>query len=147
MTTRAAQHQHTSRRPAAVAAAGFAGIAGFEIALALGAPLGRAAFGGAHADLSTGLRIAAAFSACLWLVAALVVLRRGGYDWSPIPARAAWYGTWVLVGLQALGALMNLASRSNWERFIWTPISLTMVALCIIVTRGPTSVSESRKAP
>lgn len=54
---------------AAVAAAGFAGIAGFEVALALGAPLGRAAWGGTHVYLPTGLRIASGAAALIWALA------------------------------------------------------------------------------
>ena len=58
-------------RAAAAAAVGFIAIAGFEIALALGAPLGRAAWGGAHVYLTEGLRIASVFSAVFWVLAAL----------------------------------------------------------------------------
>jgi hypothetical protein len=72
--------QRAARSPAgAAAAAGFIGLAGFELALALGAPLGRAAMGGAHTYLPAGLRIVAGFATLFWPLAALVVLRRGGY--------------------------------------------------------------------
>jgi hypothetical protein len=53
----------TSRgvRKAAVAAAiGFVGIAVFQIALAARVPLGHAAWGGAHAHLSTAQRLGSA---------------------------------------------------------------------------------------
>ena len=42
-------------KAAVAAAAGFTGFAVFELALALGAPLGRAAMGGAHTYLPAGL--------------------------------------------------------------------------------------------
>jgi hypothetical protein len=72
--------QRPARSPAgAAAAAGFIGLAGFELALALGAPLGRAAMGGTHTYLPAGLRIVAGFATLLWPLAALVVLHRGGY--------------------------------------------------------------------
>jgi hypothetical protein len=131
-------------RAAAVAATGFIGVAGFEAALALGAPLGRAAFGGGAANLSTGFRITAAFAVGLWVLAALVILSRAGYTWSPIPFHVSRYGTWVLIVLQTLGTLMNLASRSNWERFIWAPISLVMAVLCFVVARGGTPHTRER---
>jgi hypothetical protein len=54
---------------AVIAAVGFMGIAAFQAALALGAPLGRAAWGGAHMRLPTGLRIASALATVFWVLA------------------------------------------------------------------------------
>jgi len=68
---------HTS----AVAAAGLTGIAVFQMALAFGAPLGRAAWGGTQTELPTRLRFSSAASAVFLSVGALIVLGRGGY-WS-----------------------------------------------------------------
>jgi hypothetical protein len=126
------------RRTAAVAAVAFIGIAGFEAALALGAPLGNAAWGGANAHLAMGLRIASAGSMAVWVLAALVVLGRAGYRVSRIPYRVCHTGTWVLVGYLALGTLMNLASPSNWERFLQAPIALAVAVLCLLVARSAT---------
>jgi hypothetical protein len=59
--------QRLSRPRSAVAAAvGIAGLAGFELALALGAPLGRAATGGTHTYLPAGLRIASGLLTIFW---------------------------------------------------------------------------------
>jgi hypothetical protein len=135
------------RRAAAAAAAGFIGIAGFEAALALGAPLGNAAWGGANAHLSPGLRIASGVTVAVWLLAALVVLGRTGYQVSKIPFRVCRYGTWVLFGYMIVGTLTNLASRSNWERFLQAPIALVVAVLCLLVARGATpSPRDSRQA-
>jgi hypothetical protein len=123
-------------RVAVAAAAGFAGIAGFEVALALGAPLGRAAWGGTHVYLPTGLQIASGAAAIIWALAALVVLRRGGFRISVVPLGVARAGTWVLAGLLMAGALMNAASSSNWERFLQAPIALGLAVLCLAVVRG-----------
>jgi len=88
--------QRLSRPPAAVAAAvGSAGLAGFELALALGAPLGRAAMGGAHSYLPAGLRIASGALTVIWALAALLVLRRAGYRVPVFSARVARIGTWA----------------------------------------------------
>ena len=82
--------QRLSRPPAAVAAAvGSAGLAGFELALALGAPLGRAAMGGAHSYLPAGLRIASGALTVIWALAALLVLRRAGYRVPVFSARVS----------------------------------------------------------
>jgi hypothetical protein len=124
-------------RPAAVAAAiGFVGYAGFEGALALGAPWGRAAWGGTHAELPTGLRIASGGAAVVWILAALVVLGGAGYRVPPASYRVARYGTRGLVGLLALGTLMNAASASDWERFLQAPLAVLLALLCLVVARG-----------
>jgi hypothetical protein len=121
---------------ATVAAVGFGVIAAFQAALALGAPLGRAAWGGKHVRLPTRLRIGSAVALVVWIVAALVVLARAGVDASPIPAGVARWGTWVLFGLLVIGALMNAASSSRWERFGWAPFSLVLAVLTFVVATG-----------
>lgn len=123
---------------AGVAAAGFIAIACFQVALALGAPLGRAAWGGAHVHLPPGLRIASAIAVAVWVLAALVVLGRGGYAISPVPPGISSWGTWVLVGMSVLGSLMNFASPSGWERFLWGPVALILAGLCLVVARSDT---------
>jgi hypothetical protein len=40
------------------------------------------------------------------------------------------------VGLSLLGALMNAASRSPWERFLWAPVSLVLAILVFVVARS-----------
>jgi hypothetical protein len=126
-------------KAAVVAAIGFIALAAFQLALALGAPLGRAAWGGTYDQLPTALRIASAFAVGVWILAALVVLRRAGLRISPLPAAVARWGTWILVGLLPLGALMNFASRSPWERFGWGPVALILAVLCLLVARGAAS--------
>ena len=138
-----------TRSPAAAAAAaGFIGLAGFELALTLGAPLGRAAMGGTHTYLPAELRIVSGFATLIWPLAALVALRRGGYRVPLISARVSHAGTWVLVGLLSLGVLMNLASSSDWERFLQAPIAAVLAALCLVVARrssGATGAATDRE--
>lgn len=50
-----------------------------------------------------GLRIASAFAVAVWVLAALIVLGRAGFQVSPLsPAFVRW-GTWILVGVLPLG--------------------------------------------
>ena len=118
---------------AIVAAIGFLVIAVFQAALALGAPLGRAAWGGASPTLPTRLRRASAASVVIWLVAAIVILGRVGIGIVPLPAWVTSVGAWVLVALSALGALVNFASSSRWERFGWGPLALVLALLSLMV--------------
>lgn len=119
---------------AAVAAVGLVGIALFQLALAVGAPLGRAAWGGTRTGpLPTGLRIASGAAAIIWTVAALIVLRRGGIGPLAMPEAVAQWGTWVIFVLLLLGSLMNVASSSVWERYFWGPYALILSGLCFLV--------------
>jgi len=129
-----------ARTTAVVTALGFAAIALFQAALALGAPLGRAAWGGGHAGvLPTGLRIASAVAIVVWTFAALLVLERVGFSPVSLSAGFVRWGTWALVGLLVAGALMNLASPSAWERFLWGPLALVLAVLTLVVARAGTA--------
>jgi hypothetical protein len=121
---------------AALGAAGFLVIAGFQLALALGAPLGRAAYGGRNAILSPRLRRTSAGAVVIWLVAAAIILGRGGVLALPLPEVVLNLGIWALVVLSVVGTIVNLASSSPWERFGWAPFSAAMAVLSYIVATG-----------
>jgi hypothetical protein len=123
---------------AALAAAGFLVIAAFQLALALGAPLGRAAYGGRSAELSPRFRLASAGAVVLWLLAAVFMLGRGGVVVMPLPDVVLDIGAWVLVVLSVIGTVVNLASSSPWERFGWAPFSAVLAVLSYIVASSPT---------
>ncbi|WP_405140356.1 hypothetical protein OG589_25755 [Sphaerisporangium sp. NBC_01403] len=131
----------STARIAAVAATGLAGVAAFQIALALGAPLGRAAWGGTYTQLPVELRIGSAISAAFLFLAALVVLGRGGFWAGNGPSGLYRWGTWALVSLLGLSALANFASASRWENFLMGPIALALSILTLLVALGPARVS------
>ncbi len=134
--------KETVRIAAIAAAIGFLVIAAFQVALALGAPLGRAAWGGAYdQELPTGLRIASGVAVAVWVLAALIVLGRAGIGVVPLPYGVLRWGTWVLVGLLFVGALLNIASSSEWERFSWGPVALIEGVLCLFVALRAEPVS------
>lgn len=126
------------RRLAVAAASGFALVTAFQVALAAGAPLGAAAWSGAHPGrLPDDLRVASSVSAVVWLLAALVALARGGAG-VRLPPRVGRTGVRALAGLLGLGAVMNAASSSPWERFGWAPFTLVLLVLCVLLARrGP----------
>ena len=134
--------KETVRTTAIAAAVGFLVIAAFQLALALGAPLGRAAWGGAYeGQLPIGLRIASGVAVAVWVFAALIVVGRAGFRVVLLPYGVLRWGTWVLVGLLFVGALMNIASSSGWERFGWGPFSLILGVLCLFVALRAEPVS------
>jgi hypothetical protein len=117
------------RRAAQAATFGFAAIAVFQAALAAGAPLGEAAWGGAQAQLTTAQRVGSAGSVGFYIIA-IVLVRGRAAGRQERPYR---WGTWALAVLLGLAALANLASGSPWENFVLAPIALTLTALCVIV--------------
>ena len=106
----------------------------FQIALALGAPWGNAAWGGQHDGvLPVGLRIASAVVGLVVypLIAAFVLASAGliEADWLPGTGKV---GMWVLTGFFSLGAIANFASRSKAERN-WGPVSLAIAICCGLI--------------
>lgn len=109
-------------------------VAIFQVSLALGAPWGDAAWGGANPGvLPTRLRIASAVAGLIIypLIGAFILASAGltTVDW--VPGTGAM-GIWVLTGVFTLGALANFASRSKWER-IWGPVSLVIAVCCGVI--------------
>jgi hypothetical protein len=130
-----------ARTAGILAAVGLLAIAAFQLALALGAPLGRAAWGGASAQLPPRLRAASAVAVLVWLLATVIVVGRVGIELVPLPAPVLEWGTWILVVLLTLGAIVNFASASPWERFLWAPVALLVALLTALVALSGASPS------
>ena len=119
------------RRAAQAATVGFAALAVFQAALAAGAPLGAAAWGGADAHLTTAQRVGSALSVAFFTGAILVVRARAR---GRQERRFRW-GTWTVAVVLGLAALANLASESLWENFLLAPVALVLAALCVVLAR------------
>lgn len=113
----------TSRWEQATAAA-LAALGAFQIALAVGAPWGRAAYGGNHPGvLPNHLRVISGVSALGYGTGAVLVLRGSG---SP-QARARAFT--ALTAFMGIGVVANGASRSPVERVVWTPVTAVTTVL------------------
>lgn len=125
------------RLAAIVAVVLLAVIALFQISLALGAPWGSAAWGGAHPGvLPSRLRIASLVAGIvLYPLFILFVLASAEiFSVGSMPGTGK-IGMWVLTGFFAVGTIANFASRSNKER-IWGPVSLAIAICCAIIAIG-----------
>jgi hypothetical protein len=137
--------RRTNDRPvrpvvAIVLASGLLIVVAFQVALTLGAPFGEAAMGGTNpGSLPDSVRLVTGFAALISFLAALVVLARGDRALIAVPPAVARVGTWVLLGLLGLGALMNFASSSPWERWGWGPLTLVMFGLCLVLAKSGTT--------
>jgi hypothetical protein len=121
---------------AVVAVTLFGVIAVFQVALALGAPLGRAAWGGRHDGvLPRRLRIASAVAGVVVypLLAAVVLDASALVDGALLGNGQAVM--WLLAGLFGLGTVANLASRSTLERY-WALVSATIAICCALIASG-----------
>lgn len=123
-----------ARRAAIGAAILYSLITAFQLALALGAPWGKAAFGGAVEQPGLELRASSVVAVIIWSAAALVVLRRVGFNvWAPLPKKALPVAVWVLVALSAVSVLLNAITPSALERAIWLPFALVLTAALTVV--------------
>ncbi|KGN40529.1 hypothetical protein [Knoellia aerolata] len=110
-------------------------LALFQLALALGAPLGRFAWGGQHRVLPTGLRVGSALGIATYvLIAVLALDRTGAVD--VLPDRFSRVGMWVVLAYFVLGIGLNAASRSESERRVMVPVTVVLAALSLLVVLG-----------
>jgi hypothetical protein len=117
------------------------GLALFQAALALGAPLGAYAWGGQHRRLPPGLRIGSVVAVCIYAAIIIIALRRTGLiDW---PSNGDWTepAAWVVVAYLSLGLPLNAISRSRPERLVMTPIVALLLALALAVALAPSPPS------
>lgn len=109
------------------------GVAGFQAALAAGAPWAELPMGqGRRGRLPPPQRVAAGVQAVLQLGLILVVMGAAGLTgWSG----PGWV-IWVAVGLAGLAMVLNRISPSEIERRIWSPVAGGMLATSGIVAAG-----------
>jgi hypothetical protein len=110
-----------------------AALAVFQVALAVGAPLGHLAWGGQHRVLPRNLRIGSFVSVLLYALFAFVVFRAAGYATDVGDQRESYPLIWVLTAYLALGILVNAVSRSRPERFVMTPVVAVLFGCCLVI--------------
>ena len=109
-------------------------VALFQLALALGAPFGKAAWGGAHSGvLPTRLRLASAVTGVLVYPAIILIVLSSTrlIDADLVPGNSS-AAMWILAVLFVVGTLANAVSRSPMERW-WAPVSLAIAICCAVV--------------
>lgn len=107
-------------------------LAVFQLALVLGAPIGRFAWGGTHRVLPARLRIGSAVSIVIYAVIAVLALDRvGAIDL--VPDVVSTVGMWIVFAYFVLGIPLNAISRSRAERYTMTPVVAVLAVLSLIV--------------
>ena len=107
-------------------------LAVFQLALVLGAPIGRFAWGGTHRVLPARLRIGSAVSIVIYAVIAVLALDRvGAIDL--VPDVVTTVGMWIVFAYFVLGIPLNAISRSRAERYTVPPVVAVLAVLSLIV--------------
>ncbi|WEG19259.1 hypothetical protein PQ478_21470 (plasmid) [Alkalihalophilus pseudofirmus] len=108
-------------------------IAGFQILLSLGFPLGELAMGGYYKVLPIKLRVVSTVNSLVLLFMGFVFLQHtnvlNGIDFLSTNILV-----WVITIFLGLNTIANLLSQSRKERFIMTPLSGFTFILCLFIT-------------
>jgi hypothetical protein len=123
--------------PTTAAALTFSGVVllviAFQLALALGAPLGSYAMGGAFPGrFPPRMRFAAAVQAVLLGLVAAIVLAGADVVVPTLGPELRWL-IWLPVAISTAAVVLNLISPSAGERRIWVPVSLVLLASSLVV--------------
>jgi hypothetical protein len=112
-----------------------AALAIFQLALALGAPLGRFAWGGQYRVLPARLRVGSAVAIVIYALIAVIALDRvGAID--VLPDLFATIAMWVVFAYFVLGIVLNAASRSKAERAVMVPVTIVLAVLSFLIAMG-----------
>jgi len=127
-----------SAKPAAwVFAALTAVVMLFQLALAVGAPWGEFAMGGAFPGVyPPAMRIAALVQMAVLGVVGLIVCVRAGLVLPRWQAVARW-PAWLVVALLGVGVVLNLITPSGMERLIWAPVAVLLFLSGLRVALAP----------
>jgi hypothetical protein len=114
------------------------GVIAFQLAMALGAPWGAYAMGGAFPGrFPPALRAAAVVQAALIGLLAAIVLSAADLVWPGLVDTVLWLA-WLPVVVSAVASGLNAISRSAGERRIWVPVTLAMLVTSLIVALSAT---------
>lgn len=110
-----------------------AGVITFQVAMALGAPWGAYAMGGASPGrFPPAMRVAALVQAAVLSMLAVAVLSHAGLALPSLAEAYPWL-IWVAVAVSALSVLLNAITRSAGERRIWLPVALVLLVSSVTV--------------
>jgi hypothetical protein len=109
------------------------GVVAFQLALALGAPWGAYAMGGAFPGrFPPPMRVAAVVQAALIAILAVGVLSAAGIVLPDVAAAFPWLDR-VAVVVSAAAVVLNAISRSAGERRIWVPVAVVLLVSSLLV--------------
>ncbi|MES2876149.1 MAG: hypothetical protein V4678_01635 [Patescibacteria group bacterium] len=117
-----------------VALTALAALCIFQLALILGAPLGKFAWGGANRVLPIKFRVASSVSIALYIIFSLFLVSKAGWLDVISDSRILDISMWVFSIYFLIGIAMNAVSRSKPERYLMTPVAAILAVSFLIVT-------------
>jgi hypothetical protein len=107
----------------------------FQFLIVIGLPLGHLAYGGKydHERLPKNLRIMSVVAIIIFSLASITYLEFSGLIIVFNNPIFTLIYCWIIAVYLTVGVLMNAASRSKWEKRIWTPITLVNAVSCYLV--------------
>lgn len=116
-----------------IAAVGFFGLICFQLLLAIGLPLGQAAWGGKYRILPIRLRIASLLAAIITALALVIIMEKAEVFALFNNQTVVTCLTWIFTGYFGLNIFMNLLSKSRLEKRIMTPVATVLFIMCLLV--------------
>lgn len=117
---------------ATIAIVSFIALSIFQLLLAMGKPYGKLAYGGKYEVLPKNYRIMSVIAVIIFLLASFFVLVKveliTGFPFPDLAHLGIWFFAFYLL----LNTLTNVTSKSESEKKVMTPISLT-TSLCLFV--------------
>ena len=108
----------------------------FQLLLAAGMPWGSAAMGGKYpGKFPPAMRVAALVQIIVLLLFACIVLSAASVrfpEWTSFSHSAIWF----VVAFSVISTILNLITRSVWERRIWAPVTVLLLITSLIVAIG-----------
>ena len=111
----------------------FTGMSVFQLLLALGLPYGRLAYDGKYEKLPSKMKIFSLIGIVIFVFASLSVLERAEIIIIFNNPMFVTVFVWIIAVYLAFNTLINVISKSKWEKLIMTPISLTLAICCFLV--------------
>jgi preprotein translocase subunit SecY len=107
----------------------------FQLLIVIGLPLGHLSYGGKYdrQKLPNKLRITSVIAIIIFSFATITYLEFAGLITILNNPNFTLIYCWIIAIYLTLGVLMNAASKSKWEKRIWTPITLLNAISCYIV--------------
>lgn len=112
-----------------------AALALFQLALILGAPIGRFAWGGQHRVLPRNLRFGSVVAIALYALFSAILLQRADLI-AVLPGPVVDIGVWAVLAYLVLGIFMNGISMSLPERLTMVPVCIVLAGLTLVVAMG-----------
>ncbi len=118
----------------------------FQFLLAIGLPLGHAAWGGKYEVLPTNFRVGSAVNVIIYFWIGACVLRASGLALKSINFKIARVTLYIFGSFLVLGVLMNLASPSHWERYLMAPTALAFCLSTLHIAYHSGKLTKAKKA-